>query len=292
MPSIPYASLLDAVRGVRWPARHAVRGVSAGLHHSHRRGSSPEFSEYRVYRHGDDPRRIDWRLLARSDRAYIRLANERATLSTMLVVDASASMAYPEPGLGKWWLAKQVAVALAAIVHADGDPVGLMVAAAGDPRGLAPRSRRGVTAEIARLLDATSPTGVADLGRAAAAARVSGRVVLISDFLSDGEAVLRVAREHIVAGAEAHAVHIVSRKELDPPDRTIMAADPEDDGIRRPLAERTRAGYLSAFGQWRAALATDWRGAGATYTMVRDDEAADRAVRRIVAPDAAEARPA
>lgn len=292
MPSAPYAALLDAVRGVHWPARHAVRATAAGLHHSHRRGASPEFSEYRVYRQGDDPRRIDWRLLARSDRAYIRLAQERAALSTMLVVDASASMAFPERNLGKWTLAKQVAVALAAIVHADGDPVGLMVAAPGDPTGLSPRSRRGVTAEVARLLDATVPGGEVALGRAVAAARVSGRVVIISDFLGDGEAVLRVAREQIVGGGEAHAIHVVSRDELDPPQRPILAADPEDADIRRPLAEKTRAGYLAAFAQWRAALAADWHGAGATYTMVRDDEPADRAVRRVVAPDDAEARPA
>ena len=292
MPSAPYAALLDAVRGVRWPARHAVRGVSAGVHHSHRRGTSPEFSEYRVYRQGDDPRRIDWRLLARSDRAYIRLANERAMLSTMLVVDASASMAFPEPGLEKWRLGRQLAVALAAVVHADGDPVGLMIATADDPRGLMPRSRRGVTAEIARLLDATAPAGQAALGRAAAAARSSPRVVILSDFLGDGDAVLRVAREQIAAGGEAHAVHIVSRDELEPPARAIMATDPEDGDIRRPLTERTRAAYQSAFAQWQAALAADWHGAGATYTMVRDDEPADRAVRRITAPDTAEARPA
>ncbi len=292
MPSAPYAALLDAVRGVRWPARHAVRGVAAGVHHSHRRGSSPEFSEYRVYRHGDDPRRIDWRLLARSDRAYIRLANERAILATMLVVDASASMAYPEPTFAKWQMAKQLAVALAAIVHAEGDPVGLMIAGAGDARGLAPRSRRGVTSEIARLLDGTVPAGRAELGRASAGARTSGRVVIISDFLGDADATLRVAREQIAAGGEVHAVHVVAQDELDPPSRTIMAADPEDDSVRRPLADRSRAGYLSAFAQWRAALATDWHRAGATYTMITDREPADRAVRRITASGAAEARPA
>jgi uncharacterized protein (DUF58 family) len=245
-----------------------------------------------VYRQGDDPRRIDWRLLARSDRAYIRLANERAMLSTMLVVDASASMAFPEPGFGKWRIARQLAVALAAIVHSDGDPVGLLIAGTADPRGLAPRSRRGVTAEIARLLDETVPAGQASLGRAVAAARSSPRVVILSDFLGDGEAVLHVAREQIAAGGEAHAVHIVSRDELDPPARSIMATDPEDGDIRRPLTDRTRAAYQSAFAQWQAALAADWHGAGATYTMVRDDEPADRAVRRITAPDAAEARPA
>ena len=90
-----YASLLDAVRGIRWPARSAVRGGMPGAHMSRLRGISAEFAEYRAYRQGDDPRRVDWKLFARSDRAYIRLSNDRAILPTMIVLDASASMAFP-----------------------------------------------------------------------------------------------------------------------------------------------------------------------------------------------------
>ncbi len=77
-----YAALLDAVRGIRWPARSAVRGGIPGAHTSRLRGISAEFTEYRPYRQGDDPRRIDWKLFARSDRAYIRLSNDRAILPT------------------------------------------------------------------------------------------------------------------------------------------------------------------------------------------------------------------
>src|SRR6476646_11876229 len=95
-------SLLDAVRGVHWPSRKAVAGGPAGIHQSKLRGTSAEFSEYRLYRQGDDPRRIDWRLLGRSDRAYIRLATDRAILPTMLLLDASASMAFPVATRDKW----------------------------------------------------------------------------------------------------------------------------------------------------------------------------------------------
>ena len=95
-------SLLDAIRGVKWPALRAVSGALPGAHHSRLRGSRPELSEYRVYRQGDDPKRIDWRLLARSDRAYIRLAEDRSIVSTLIVVDATASMAFPPRSFGKW----------------------------------------------------------------------------------------------------------------------------------------------------------------------------------------------
>ena len=67
MTGTSYGALLDAVRGVHWQSRRAVTSTMAGTHHSKLRGTSAEFTEYRLYRQGDDPRRIDWRLLARSD---------------------------------------------------------------------------------------------------------------------------------------------------------------------------------------------------------------------------------
>src|SRR2546423_844922 len=122
MTAGPYGALLDAVRGVRWPAVRRVTGATLGAHPSKLRGNSSEFSEFRPYRQGDDPRRVDWRLLARSDRAYVRLTTDRATLRTAILVDASASMAFPAPELTKWVRAREITVALAAVAHAEGDP--------------------------------------------------------------------------------------------------------------------------------------------------------------------------
>src|SRR5919199_2640731 len=109
------SSMLDTLRGLTWPARRAVRGAAAGTHRSPMRGVSPEFTEYRPYRQGDDPRRLDWKLLARTDRAYLRITSERATLGTMFVLDASASMAFPARTLEKWSCARRLAVGLAAV---------------------------------------------------------------------------------------------------------------------------------------------------------------------------------
>ena len=113
-----FAALLDSVRGIRWPARAAVRGGIPGAHTSRLRGISAEFTEYRPYRQGDDLGRIDWRLFARSDRAYIRLSNDRAILPTTIVLDGSASMAFPVGTNGKWRLATQVATLRAILSRA------------------------------------------------------------------------------------------------------------------------------------------------------------------------------
>src|SRR5829696_6086129 len=181
MTGTSYGALLDAVRGVHWQARRAVTSTMAGTHHSKLRGTSAEFTEYRLYRQGDDPRRIDWRLLARSDRAYIRLATDRAVLPTTIVLDASASMAYPVATRAKWKRAQEIAVGLAAVVHADGDPVGVAVAGErGQMRVVPPRTRRGVVGEIARTVDAGDPDGMNALAPTVQALR-SRRIAIITD---------------------------------------------------------------------------------------------------------------
>ncbi len=280
-----YGPLLDSLRGVRWPARRAVAGGLPGAHASRRRGSAAEFSEYRPYRQGDDPRRLDWRLLARSDRAFVRIAEERSILATILVVDATASMAYPTGADSKWARAREITVALAAVAHAAGDPVGLVAGSGPAVRRLPPRTRRGLVGEVARALDEVAPRGSIALAPLVAAIPAGARVVVVSDFLGDdADALLATARQRVAAGGEVHAVHVVDPSELDPPPRPFLAADPERADLRRPLTAESRASYVAAYTEWRERLARDWRGGGATYSLVRTDEPAATVVRRLVAP--------
>jgi uncharacterized protein (DUF58 family) len=276
-----YGALLDALRGVRWHARRRVPGALVGAHRSRMRGTAPEFSEYRAYRQGDDPRRIDWKLLGRTDRAAIRLADDHAILPTGIAVDASPSMAFPEPGLDKWRLARRIAVGLAAVARAAGDPVALAIPGPAGARVLPPRTRAGVLGEIARALDDARPSG-GSIADAVRALRGCARLVVVADFLGEEDELLRMAREHIAAGGDVHAVHVVAREELDPAHRAILATDPERPELHRALADATRDAYLSAFGAWRDALGRAWRVAGGTMTLARTDEPAEHVVRRIV----------
>lgn len=278
-----YGALLDAVRGVHWPARRAVASLLPGSHHSTLRGTSAEFTEYRLYRQGDDPRRVDWRLLARSDRAYIRLANDRAVLPTTIVVDTSASMAFPVTTRAKWRLSQELAIGLAAVAHGDGDPIGVALHDANAKTMiLPPRTRRDVVAEIARVVLSGEPGGSEPLAPIVRSLR-SARLVLITDLLGDEEEVLRAVRAHMVSGGEAHVAHVIAREELEPPRRALLAADPEQAFVQRMLVEGTRREYEERFASWRADVARRWRASGAWYTEVVTDEPVPRAVRRIAA---------
>lgn len=305
-----YGPLLDALRGVRWPARRAVSRGAPGTHRSTQRGAGGEFTEYRLYRQGDDPRTLDWKLLARSDRPFVRLSDDRAVLPTWLLIDGSASMAFPG-GVGeatrdgtKWWCAQQLAVGLAAVVHAAGDPVGVMVVHGDGVLRLPPRTRSGTVGAIAEALDGCVPGGDGALADAlaplVAAATGAVRLVCITDALHgslrDHEALLRTVASPLVSGALAECVHVVAHGELDPPMGMHRVHDPEDAahvdaGPMRALSGATRADYRAAFDAFREDVAQRWRGFGAGYTQVvaRDGVARDamtqdmaRAVRAIV----------
>jgi uncharacterized protein (DUF58 family) len=280
-----YAALLDAVRGIRWPARSAVRGGIPGAHTSRLRGISAEFTEYRPYRQGDDTRRIDWKLFARSDRAYIRLSNDRAILPTMIVLDASASMAFPVATNAKWKLAAQLGVALGAVARNSADPVGLVVAGE-EPLLLAPRMRRSVTHEIIRAVSGTRPGGNSPLAPSVSiAAQYGGRLVVVTDLLGDSAELLTVASRLVAAGREVHIVHVIAPEEIDPPRDAAMVTDPEAPSVRRALTGDTRDAYVAAYTAWRDSMAHEFTEAGVGYaTAIVGEETPDHLIRRITAP--------
>lgn len=278
-----YGEILDQVRTLRWPARTAVAAVLPGRHQSHRRGTSAEFTEYRPYRQGDPPQKIDWKLFARTDRAYIRLSNDHAVLPTAFVVDASASMAFPAQSHDKYTRACELAIGLAAIAYNSGDPVGVVVAYGGGVRTFLPRSRAGVISEIARTLASTKLSGdVAIADALTTAARFAQRVILISDMLGDLEETLAAARRERARAGELYAVHIVGAEEIEPP-RSALVEDPENPALRRTLSDSSRAEYMRRFGGWRQTVALSWRAAGVSYheSVTGDPLLPD--VRRIIA---------
>jgi uncharacterized protein (DUF58 family) len=275
----PYGALLDAVRGVRWPAARRVNGATLGAHPSQLRGNSSEFSEYRPYRQGDDPRRVDWRLLARSERAYVRLTTDKATFRTSMIVDASASMAFPSPDLGKWKLARELAVGLAAVAHAEADPVGLTIAS-DSPMVFAPRARRSVLLEMMRALDSTAPSGSVDIAPLVSSARAA-RLVVITDLLGDADAMLAAAKLRVASKGEVILVHIVATEEIDPPEQALLAVDPEDPTMRRLLDGAMRSQYRERFESWMEEVAALSRSAGIRYVRALTDEPASHLVRRV-----------
>jgi uncharacterized protein (DUF58 family) len=170
--------------------RHVLAGLGHGLHAGRERGAGVEFSEYRAYAPGDEWRRVDWKLLARADRYYVREAERDSHVAVWLLLDASASMAEPSrrlPGLDKIGFARTVLACIAAVAQRQGDAFGLVVAG-GERMNFTPASRgpRQMHRVMAQLQRAQAGGGLPDATAVRSSlhfARAPSLVFAVSDFL-------------------------------------------------------------------------------------------------------------
>ena len=253
-----------------------------------RLGRSPEFTEYRAYRPGDDLRRLDWKLYGRTDRLFLRIADDHASLQTSIVLDASASMHFPEEGQGKWQHACAIAIGLSAVAINDGDAVGIVAAASDGDRLLPPRRRRDILHDAAVLLGGIVPDGSPDLAASIHKLESPPRLVVVSDFLGDAERALPELAVAAAAGSEVVVVHIVAAEELNPPKHSFLAEDPELPALRRAMSDANRAAYDAAFASWREGIASQCHAMNANYAMAVTTESVRDVVRRVVAGHAAQ----
>ena len=286
-PLAPYAELLDALNGLTWPSASRGRAGDPGAHRSTRLGRSPEFTEYRAYRPGDDLRRLDWKLFGRTDRPFLRIADDHAALKTVVIVDGSASMQFPLEGYGKWEHARAIALGLLSIAIAEGDAAGVTVAMRGGDKQIPARRRRDVLYDTAELFAALKPFGETSLAESVHRAEAPPRLVVITDFLGAGEQAIAEMRVAGAAGSELVAVHVAAEAELSPPNHAFVASDPEQPGFQRAMSEMNRAGYDAAFAAWRERVAGELRAMHATYVLTSTRELVRDAVRRVVAGHAA-----
>ena len=108
-------------------ARTAVEGLAGGRHASRLKGAGLTFAEHRAYVPGDDLRRLDWKVAARTDRHVVRVHEEESSLTGWLLVDTSASMGFGTLGWSKLDYATWTAAALARLLAMQNDRAGLPV---------------------------------------------------------------------------------------------------------------------------------------------------------------------
>ncbi|MBX3739523.1 MAG: DUF58 domain-containing protein [Akkermansiaceae bacterium] len=179
---------LMRVRDLELRARAVVEGFWKGLHRSARHGYSTEFAEYRSYVPGDDIRYLDWKVLARRDRYFIRKYREETNLRSHVLLDLSRSMNYGSSSYTKLDYARTLAATLAVFLHQQGDETGLVTFDEGVRDYLPPRHRSGHLHAILAALGREALGKVAALKAPIATilgrGRARGVILLISDFLT------------------------------------------------------------------------------------------------------------
>lgn len=134
------ATILRQLETLTLDSRRKFLGQRHGLHRSVKRGQGLEFSDYRQYEIGDDPRHIDWGIYGRSDRLYVKRFLEDQDLSGLIILDASGSMTVSESS-PKWRFARALAEATTYVALMSQDSIRLVIpGAATSPRFIGPRS--------------------------------------------------------------------------------------------------------------------------------------------------------
>ena len=283
MPAAQRVDLLDPadvarLGGIEIVAEGVVEGFLAGLHRSPFRGFSVEFTEHRAYQPGDELRYLDWRILARSDRLFVKQFEEETNLRAMILVDASRSMAWrgAPQRLTKRAYADRLAAALALILLRQRDATGLVTFDEEVRQVVPARVKAGQWTRLLRaLLDTPDGRGTAAhtaLQRLTALLARRGLVVLISDLLFDRELALAALRYLRHRGHQVIVFHLMDPAEVElvgPPE--VRFTDPESPAsvVVRPR-ELARA-YAETVQREIAAWRTACRRHGIAYHPVQTD---------------------
>ncbi len=279
------ARTLAATRGLALAARQLVAGAMAGIHPSRQPGLAREFSQYRAYQPGDDPRHIDWRLFARSDRWFVRESEIETSVAIRLVLDATESMRQADAATGvtKFECARVLAAAFALLAQAQGDPVGLYVIGGSHPLAIAPVAQRRPFDRIVHALEPVEPGGRWPPSLPLMARTTRELAIVLTDgheHAGEIRAALAPlqARQH-----EILLVHLLTAEEVEFPfEGPVRFEEWETGATLETDAGAAREGYLAAHAEHLRAWRSAWPRHRFEFAAVRIDEPLDRSLRAIL----------
>jgi uncharacterized protein (DUF58 family) len=292
-------ALLAVAQRLNLTARQLVADAVTGQHPSRRPGIAREFSQYRAYQPGDEPRQIDWKLFARSDRYYIRESEVTTRLAISLVLDATASMQHrgaDAPAPPKLDCATALAAAFACLAERQGDPCALHLVSDGQVRSVLTAGQRQPLPRILNALAAVTAKGrwPADprvLTQALQRAEMTGAsvgpgatahltVVLTDGHEPGGEiraslAPLRARRHELLL------VHFIAPDERDFPYRGTVRFEEWETGLAVTAdAAAVRAAFLAAGEREQDAWRRGWGDRAFDYLPLATDEPLAPGLRR------------
>ena len=249
---------MAVMRRLEWYARRRMVGTLSGRHTSPDKGFSVEFAEHREYSPGDDPKNLDWRVMAKSDRSVIRQYIEETNLRATIAVDVSGSMNYTGDSaatsnghaLSKLDYAKHLAAALAYLFVKQGDAAGLVTFDKTTRGFIRAGSRPSQVRRILEELHTTQAGADTDVGGVLhhVAERIPkrGLVVLISDLFDDPERIVEALHHFDFRQHELVVFHLLAEEELTFPFKSFQRFK-DLEGIEAMLRidpQAVRAAYL------------------------------------------------
>lgn len=277
---------LAALGDLELAARTVVDGLMYGVHPSRLPGPGIEFSQYRAYQPGDDPRRVDWKLYSRSDRYFVREAEIETSITVRLLLDASASMAQHDSGVTKFDYARLAAAALALLAHRQGDAVGLWALRDGAIHTTPPRRHHHQLHHLLHALEELEPGGTWpswDQLESLVATGGRGLVVILSDLHERAREITTVAGKLAAQRQEVLVLHLLGRVERDGDWHGLVTFEELETGRRVEVdADAARPAYLAALADELARLRHTLEERGIGYARFTLDQPLDAALRRFL----------
>jgi uncharacterized protein (DUF58 family) len=275
--------LLARLRRLVLLSRRSVAEGLAGEHRSRRRGSSPEFADFKSYSQGDDFRRIDWNIYSRLDELFVRLSEVTTELTVHILLDASNSMDWRGGSdlPTKFTYGRRVAGSLCyvSLWHFDRVVIAPFGRELGAPFG--PAQGRSHVMPMLQYLSHLAPLGQTDLpasiDRYARARKRSGIMVLVSDLLSGEPAELKDQLRSLRSrGWQTIVVHVVDETELAP--APLLGGEPAElleveSGQRLRLTPTAHLleRYQSALNGWLEGVETVCKDEEVDYLRLQTD---------------------
>ena len=275
--------ILARISSLELIARSVVEGFISGLHRSPHLGFSTDFAEHRQYMPGDDLRHLDWKLLARTDRYYIKKYEGDTNAQIHLLVDASASMGYASGEVTKLQYAQYLASSLAYLGVRQHDSVGLGAFDEEMVEHVPASSRSGHLRTVLGIIERLAPgrgTSLSDqLHRMADLLTRRGIVVLISDLYDEPDRLIEGLEHLRFRGNEVIVFHVLDKQELDFDfDEPLVLEDSETEEQLHVLPDVLRDEYLRAIRAHVDAISEGAARNRIDYELLRTSEPLDRAL--------------
>jgi len=279
--------LLYRLRNLSLAARQAAEGFLNGAHASRRHGAGMEFSQYRPYQPGDDLRRLDWRLAARSDRYFLRESEVDTSLTVHLLLDASASMNHRDDnGLRKLDYARLLLAALAYLATQQGDAVGLSILSPNGLQHLPPRADARQLPRLYHALETAEAQGhfpAAETLAPLTARRQRALTVCVSDLYEDGNEINALLTRLRATSGDVLLLHLMAHNELEfSYQGPVTFKDLETGQTLQIDASQQRSAYLQEMQQWLRATAQAAHRQGFDYHLLDTSQPLDGAMREFL----------
>jgi uncharacterized protein (DUF58 family) len=275
--------ILARISSLELVARSVVEGFISGLHRSPHLGFSTDFAEHRQYMPGDDLRHLDWKLLARTDRYYIKKYEGDTNAQIHLLVDASASMGYASGEVTKLQYAQYLASSLAYLGVRQHDSVGLGAFDEEMVEHVPASSRSGHLRTVLGVIERLAPgrgTALSEqLHRMAELLTRRGVVVLISDLYDEPDRLIEGLEHLRFRGNDVIVFHVMDRQEMDFDfDEPLVLEDSETEEQLHVLPDVLRDEYLRAIRAHVDALSEGAARNRIDYELLRTSEPLARAL--------------